>query len=115
MICPRGRSSARAISAINASSKRPRMGLLSLKPKSQTNLHRPRSAALKDRRQTAPRAPRSEHQIEHRARLSEQGTGNISHRVGEVRVIEGIESFDPQLNRFALAREKLTPQREIEL
>src|SRR5438094_386204 len=67
------------------------MGPARLKTQPQRQLHGPRPADLEHRRQSAPRAARSQHQIQHRCRLPEQRVVQITHRVCKAGLVQRVE------------------------
>ena len=86
-----------------------------LKPESHGNLQRPCAAGLKYGREPAAGAARTEHQIQHGTGLAKERAGQKSDRLGEVGVVERVESLDAQLKRSPLSGGKLPPQGKIQL
>src|SRR5581483_9231081 len=86
-----------------------------LKAEANGELHRPRTTRLEYRSQAASGTAGAEHQVQHRRRLAEQGAREETDRVGEIRMVQNVECFGPQLQGSLLALEKLAPYREVKL
>src|SRR5258708_29727021 len=78
-------------------------------------LQRSCAAGLEDGGEAAAGATGAEHQVEHRRGLAEQGAGEEADGVGEIRVVEGVEGLDAELQRALLTEREFAARGQVQL